>query len=95
MYGIDKSGKNIGVEDELNRQQEGQKKLNAAVAAIDEAVVAAQAIADEYALEFYYVPNQIGTYFGKGNDADGKYDDGADNHGEWYPSSWNSSSAFC
>jgi hypothetical protein len=99
MYGIDKDGSQIGVDTIVAKpeaiRQQGQQKLDAAVRAIDEAVTAAMAIADEYALEFRYIPEQIGTYFGKGNDADGKYDEGESSEGEWYPSTWNSSSAFC
>lgn len=103
MYGVDNEGKQIGVTsepyvDELAiaiRKKEGQARLNMALSAIQASISNAQAIADEYALDFSWEPRNLGTYYGKGSTADGRYEDGETTEGEWYPSSWSSSSIYC
>lgn len=52
----------------------------------------AMALADEHGLDFSYEPDHIGHYYGKGST---EQSDEPQGEGEWYPSSWSSSSIYC
>lgn len=60
-----------------------EELLNESRAKVKEAM----ALADQHGLEFGYEPDHIGHYYGVG------FEDLQE--GEWYPSSWSSSSLYC
>jgi hypothetical protein len=57
-------------------------------------------VSEASGVEFEYEPQNIGTYYPTGSedhpyaDWDDEEDD-VEREGEWYPSSWNSSSIYC
>lgn len=79
---------------ELTKEQ-AQAKLNELRSNIEKAMDAATDFADEHGLHFRYIPEHIGYYHGKGSPDDRGDDGDVLAEGQWEPSTWNSSSAFC
>lgn len=70
-------------------KEEAAKTIDALIDLSRKVINDAMELADQFGLEFRYEPEYIGTYHGKGSDGDSSGD------GEWYPSSWSSSSIYC
>jgi hypothetical protein len=75
---------------EVNKQEYAKKKFAEIRKQIQELIDTAQKIADETGEEFFFEPNNIGTYYPIGSK-----DNPNGSDGEWYPSSWSSSSIYC
>ena len=78
-------------------KEEAQAKIEALLNESRSKVTEAMAVADEYGLVFGYEPDHIGTYTGAGSPENrwGDEVEGGTVDGEWYPSSWSSSSIYC
>lgn len=79
----------------MTKRDEAQKKIRALIAESNAKIEEAMKIADEHGLEFNYEPDHIGTYYGAGSEDHPYADGGVGAEGEWYPSSWSSSSIYC
>lgn len=87
----------------MTTKSEAEKKIKKLIQESDAKIKEAMKIADEHGLEFDYEPERIGTYYGKGYTTGSSYSGErftADEEtglaeGEWYPSSWSSSSIHC
>ena len=75
-------------------KDEAIKAMNNLLKESQEKVRDAMKLADEHGLEFSYEPDNIGTYYGKGN-TEFRGEDTPLSEGEWYPSEWSSSSIYC
>lgn len=72
---------------EINKREYAKKKFAEIRQQIQELIDAAEKISDETGVEFDFEPDNIGTYYPVG------FEDRTE--GEWYPSSWSSSSIYC
>jgi hypothetical protein len=81
--------------DGMSKKEYARKKFAEIRGQIQELIDAAQRIADETGEEFDFEPRNIGTYYPAGSENHPYADGGASGEGEWYPSSWSSSSIYC
>lgn len=76
-------------------KKEAEKAIDALIKQSKDVIEQAMKIADEHGLDFRYEPDHLGTYYGAGSEDHPYADGGVSGEGEWYPSSWSSSSIYC
>lgn len=72
---------------------EGEEKVVLLLAEARTKIKQAEDMADAYGISFNYIPDNVGDYYGRGSISE--YTDEVVKEGEWYPSSWSSSSVYC